>query len=72
VEWYKQHAYQNLAWFTIKGLGHDRTPELVASFFGRVAGARAKQPSPVLAARQVIAGEAQTSTLFTAQLSPGL
>lgn len=34
IQWYEQHQYANFAWLEIKGLGHARTPDTAAAFFG--------------------------------------
>ena len=56
VEWYEAHHYKNVYWVIIKSLGHERTPDLAADFFGRVAGVQPKSPPAVLAQRQAIDG----------------
>lgn len=56
VRWYEQNGYQNVWWVRIKNLGHERTPDIAADFFGRVAGVRPSGPSAVLAQRQAIEG----------------
>ncbi|MCG3127035.1 MAG: hypothetical protein CHACPFDD_01892 [Phycisphaerae bacterium] len=56
VRWYEQNGYQNVWWVRIKNLGHERTPDIAADFFGRVAGVRPSGPSAVLARRQAIEG----------------
>jgi pimeloyl-ACP methyl ester carboxylesterase len=62
VDWYKKQGYRNVAWFRVKGLGHERTPEFAADFFARVAGASPDGPSAVLVRRQVIDGEPEGTT----------
>ncbi len=59
VKWYRQHGYQNVSWITLRALGHERTPDVAADFFARVAGVYLQRPSEVLARRQVIDGELQ-------------
>lgn len=58
VHWYESRGYQNVWWIKIKGLGHERTPDLAAAFFGRVAGVRPNAAPTVLAQRQAIDGNA--------------
>ena len=59
VEWYQQHQYQSVSWITLRALGHQRTPDVAADFFARVAGVRPRRASEVLARRQVIDGQLQ-------------
>lgn len=56
VQWYHNNGYRNVAWVYIKNLGHERTPDLAADFFARVAGVKANRPSDVLVKRQAIDG----------------
>lgn len=56
VQWYTARGYQNVWWVRIKGLGHERTPDLAAAFFGRVANVRPLTAPTVLAHRQAIDG----------------
>ncbi len=59
IRWYQSHGFQNFAWVFIKGLGHERTPELAADFFGRVAKVSPSTPSQTLVRRQAIDGNAE-------------
>ena len=72
VDWYKRHNYTQLAWLSLKGLGHERTPDLVAAFFGRVSGQRPANRPTVLARRQVEAGEFPSASFFAEASGAGL
>lgn len=56
IRWYQNQGYTNVWWVKIKKLGHARTPDMAADFFGRVAGVGPSRPSAVLAKRQIIDG----------------
>ncbi len=56
IEWYETHGYKNVFWIHIKNLGHERTPDLAADFFGRVAHVQPHTQPAVLAKRQAIEG----------------
>lgn len=56
IEWYESHGYKNVFWIHIKNLGHERTPDLAADFFGRVAHVQPRTQPAVLAKRQAIEG----------------
>ncbi|MEW6253387.1 MAG: prolyl oligopeptidase family serine peptidase, partial [Planctomycetota bacterium] len=58
IRWYESHGYRNLAWIYLKRLGHERTPDMAAAFFARVAGVTPSKPPAVLVGRQVIDGNA--------------
>jgi poly(3-hydroxybutyrate) depolymerase len=76
VKWYETHGYENQFWVLIKDKGHERTPDLAAEFFGRVAGLRPNRPPEVLVQRQAIDGNAEGLALLagkgTAFRSPPL
>ena len=59
VEWYERNGFENVAWVYIKGLGHERTPDLASDFFGRLTGIEPETPNRVLARRQAIDGNAE-------------
>lgn len=56
VQWYETHNYKNVFWVYIKDKGHERTPDLAADFFGRVAGVEPRKRPTVLVNRQAIDG----------------
>lgn len=58
VEWYKSHGYHNFGWVRLRGGGHERTPDLAADFFGRIAGIQPLHPPRVLIQRQAMDGNA--------------
>lgn len=58
-EWYQNHGYKNWGWVIVRGLGHERTPDVAAYFFAQVASVTPKTPSEVLAKRQAIDGSAE-------------
>ncbi|HUU94170.1 MAG TPA: prolyl oligopeptidase family serine peptidase [Phycisphaerae bacterium] len=64
VRWYETHGYENQFWVLIKDKGHERTPDLAAEFFGRVAGLRPNRPPEVLVQRQAIDGNAEGLALL--------
>ncbi len=70
VQWYESHGYSNLSWYHIKKLGHERTPELAAAFFGKLAGVAPQAPSIALARHQVLIGAPQGMTPFGLMFSP--
>lgn len=69
VEWYQTHGYKNMAWVYIKNLGHERTPDIAADFFGRVSGVQPNRPPAVLVERQAIDGNAEGIALLTGNFS---
>ena len=68
-EWYKKCGYKNLAWVYIRALGHERTPDLAADFFGRVAGVEPLFPPTVLATRQAIDGNEEGIAFLSGRMS---
>jgi len=76
-EWYQARGYKNVAWAHIKSLGHERTPDLAADFFGQVCSIEPLTAPTVLTQRQAIAGNAEglaflTGRPATARTSPNL
>lgn len=69
VEWYTRNGYRNIAWIYIKHLGHERTPDLAADFFSRVAQVQPNRPPQVLARRQAIDGNPEGIALLAGKLS---
>lgn len=65
LNWYKSLGYHNVAWVQIKNLGHERTPDMAADFFGRSAGVQPSTPPAALAQRQAIDGNAEGLALLT-------
>lgn len=63
-EWYTRYHYENLAWVHIRALGHERTPDLAADFFARVAGVTPNTPPRILVGRQAIDGNADGIALL--------
>jgi poly(3-hydroxybutyrate) depolymerase len=70
IQWYDQHAYSNLAWVEMKGLGHERTPDLAAAFFAQVAGVEPNRPPVVLVNRQAIAGNPRGIAVLAGRMGP--
>jgi hypothetical protein len=68
-EWYKKNGYKNLAWVYIRALGHERTPDLAADFFGRVSGVEPLFPPTVLATRQAIDGNEEGIAFLSGRMS---
>lgn len=54
-EWYNGHGYTLFSWVTLRGLGHERTPEVAAEFFARALGLAPREASPDLPRRQALA-----------------
>lgn len=65
VEWYQNHGYKNCAWVRLRGGGHERTPDLAADFFGRVAGVQQLHPPQAIVQRQAIDGNAAGLALLS-------
>lgn len=65
IDWYETHGYENIYWIHIKDKGHERTPDLAADFFGRVAGVQPSSPLAVLVQRQAIDGNEQGIAFFS-------
>ncbi len=74
IKWYESNGYGGFAWIEIRGLGHERTPDMAAAFFGHFAGVRPNSPPAVLSQRQAIAGNARGMALLagTADSAPAL
>ncbi len=70
VNWYTERGYPNVAWVYIRDLGHERTPDLAAAFFARVAGAEAAYPPTVLVQRQAIDGNARGLAFLAGKAGP--
>jgi poly(3-hydroxybutyrate) depolymerase len=70
IQWYEQHAYTNLAWLEMKGLGHERTPDMAAAFFAKVAGVEPNRPPVVLVNRQAIAGNPRGIAVLAGRMEP--
>ena len=69
VAWYESHGYENVFWFIIKDKGHERTPDLAAEFFARVAGAQPNSPPEVLVRRQAIDGNEEGLAFLMGKMS---
>lgn len=69
VAWYERNGYKNYAWIKIKALGHERTPDMAADFFGRVCSLQPSRPLAVLARRQAIDGNAKGLGLLAGVMS---
>ncbi|MGD8450924.1 MAG: prolyl oligopeptidase family serine peptidase [Phycisphaerae bacterium] len=70
INWYQRYGYTNFAWIEIKALGHERTPDMAAAFFARVAGVSPNRPPLVLARRQAIGGNPRGLALLTDAAAP--
>lgn len=68
IKWYEQHDYKNFAWVYINRLGHERTPDIAADFFARVAGVQPNRPPHVLVKRQAIDGNATGLALLAGNM----
>lgn len=68
VKWYENHGFQNMWWLKVSQLGHERTPDMAADFFGRVAGVGPSKASTVLASRSVIAGNPEGIAMLAGKL----
>jgi len=69
VQWYERLGYKNVAWVHIKNHGHERTPDIAASFFAQVAGAQPQSAPAVLVKRQAIAGNEDGLDFFSGKKS---
>lgn len=69
IQWYIDHGYKNVFWVKIKNLGHERTPDMAADFFGRIAGSHPMRPPSALAMRQTIDGNAEGLAFFAGRFS---
>lgn len=69
VQWYHNNGYKNVAWIYIKDKGHERTPDIAASFFARVSGATPNRPPEVLVTRQAIDGNPEGLALLAGKFS---
>lgn len=67
VRWYEANGFQNVWWIKIRGLGHERTPDMAADFFGRISGVTPSGPPTVLARRQAIDGNAGGLALLSGE-----
>jgi hypothetical protein len=68
VQWYTAHGYKNNYWSVIRNEGHERTPDLAAQFFARVAGVEANSPPPDLVSRQAIDGNAEGIAFLSGEI----
>lgn len=68
IKWYEQHGYKTFAWINLKNYGHERTPDVAADFFARVAGVRPNYPPRVLVRRQAIDGNPRGLALLAGKL----
>jgi len=68
VRWYESHGYKNFAWVYLSRLGHERTPDMAADFFARVAGVAPNRPPEVLIRRQAIDGNPAGLALLSGNL----
>lgn len=69
IRWYNTHGYRNVAWVMIRRLGHERTPDLAADFFARVAQVQPTAAPTVLVNRQTIDGNADGIALLSGKLT---
>lgn len=70
IDWYQRYGYTNFAWIEIKALGHERTPDMAAAFFARVAGVSPNRPPLVLSRRQAIGGNPRGLALLSEAATP--
>ncbi len=68
IRWYESHGYKNFAWVHLSRLGHERTPDMAADFFARVAGVSPNRPPGVLVGRQAIDGNPTGLALLAGNL----
>jgi predicted esterase len=68
IRWYESHGYKNFAWVYLSRLGHERTPDMAADFFARVAGVAPNRPPEVLTRRQAIDGNPAGLALLSGKL----
>lgn len=68
IRWYESHGYKNFAWVYLSRLGHERTPDMAADFFARVAGVTPSRPPEVLVRRQAIDGNPTGLALLSGNL----
>jgi poly(3-hydroxybutyrate) depolymerase len=69
VQWYDTHGYKNDYWVHIKDKGHERTPDLAAEFFARVAGVQPNSPPEVLVQRQAIEGNEEGVAFLSGKMA---
>jgi dienelactone hydrolase len=69
IAWYQRHRYKNINWIVIKDKGHERTPDMAADFFGRVARVLPNRAPEVLAERQAINGNPAGLAFFKGKMA---
>lgn len=69
IRWYEGHGYKNFGWVRLRALGHERTPDLAAALFSRVAGVEPTRPPAILANRQAIDGNAAGLALLAGKMN---
>ncbi len=69
VAWYESQGVKNVFWIAIKDKGHERTPDLAADFFGRVAGIKPSGSEAVVMHRQAIDGNQAGLAFLSGDLS---
>jgi dienelactone hydrolase len=68
ITWYERNGFTNVGWVRLKALGHVRTPDLAADFFGRAAGVSPLRPPSTLANRQAMAGNSRGLQFMSGQM----
>lgn len=69
IRWYEGYGYKNFGWVRLRALGHERTPDMAAALFARVAGVKPTRPPAVLANRQAIDGNAAGLSLLAGKIN---
>jgi hypothetical protein len=59
IRWYEEQGYKNVAWVKLQKLLHERTPDIAAAFFAKLARVEPNTPPTPLMSRQAIDGNEQ-------------
>ncbi len=65
VDWYETNGFRHVAWVYLRGLGHERTPDIAAAFFAQVCGMQPQSSPAVIARRQAIDGNTEGLAILT-------
>lgn len=68
IRWYEEHGYARVAWVHLRGMGHERTPDIPADFFANVIGIEPNTPPAVLVGRQAVAGNQEGMAFFSGSM----
>lgn len=68
IRWYHDHGYKNMFWAQIRAMGHERTPDMAADFFGKIARVEPNRMPEVLVTRQAIDGNTEGLAFLAGKL----